>query len=116
MVGDQWPVCRRHRPITIVIPSRPEAKPRTSEGSAVGRRRHNPGVRKNCVYQGVEGMREEKRYYVYIMTSRSRNLYTGVTGDLYRRVLQHKRGEIEGFTKRYHINRLVYYEEFKYIG
>jgi len=60
-------------------------------------------------------MREEKRYYVYIMASRSLNLYTGVTGDLYHRVLQHKRGEIEGFTKRYHINRLVYYEEFKYI-
>jgi putative endonuclease len=61
-------------------------------------------------------MREEKRYYVYIMASRSRTLYTGVTGDLYHRALQHKRGEIEGFTRRYHINRLVYYEEFKYIG
>ena len=60
-------------------------------------------------------MREEKRYYVYIMASRSRTLYTGVTGDLYYRALQHKKGEIEGFTKRYHINRLVYYEEFKYI-
>ncbi len=60
-------------------------------------------------------MREEKRYYVYIMASRSLNLYTGVTGDLHHRVLQHKHGEIEGFTKRYHIHRLVYYEVFKYI-
>jgi putative endonuclease len=60
-------------------------------------------------------MREEKRYYVYIMASRSRTLYRGVTGDLYHRALQHKRGEIEGFTQRCHINRLVYYEEFKYI-
>lgn len=60
-------------------------------------------------------MREEKRYYVYIMASRSLNLYTGVTGELFHRVLQHKRGEIEGFTKRYRIDRLVYYEEFKYI-
>ncbi len=60
-------------------------------------------------------MREEKRYYVYIMASRSLTLYTGVTGDLYHRVLQHKRGEGEGFTKRYHIHRLVYYEVFKYI-
>jgi putative endonuclease len=64
----------------------------------------------------IESMREEKRYYVYIMTSRSLTLYTGVTGDIYHRALQHKSGEIEGFTKKYHINRLVYYETFKYIN
>ena len=57
-------------------------------------------------------MSTEKRYYVYIMASRSRNLYTGVTNSLYSRVLDHKRGEIEGFTKRYRIVRLVYYETF----
>ena len=61
-------------------------------------------------------MDSEKRYYVYIMASRSLNLYTGVTNSIYQRALQHKRGEIEGFTKKYHINRLVYYETFKYIG
>jgi len=61
-------------------------------------------------------MREEKRYYVYIMASRSLTLYTGVTGDIYHRALQHKAGEIEGFTKKYHINRLVYYETFKYVN
>ena len=61
-------------------------------------------------------MREEKRYYVYIMASRSRTLYTGVTNDIYHRALQHKKGEIEGFTKRYNINRLVYYEQFKYVN
>ena len=61
-------------------------------------------------------MRGEKRYDVYIMASRSLTLYTGVTGDLYHRALQHKAGEIEGFTKRYHINRLVYYETFKYVN
>ena len=60
-------------------------------------------------------MREEKRYYVYMMASRSRTLYTGVTDDLFHRALQHKKGEIEGFTKKYNINRLVYYETFKYI-
>jgi putative endonuclease len=60
-------------------------------------------------------MREEKRYYVYIMASRSLTLYTGVTGDLHHRALQHKAGEIEGFTKKYNINRLVYYETFKYV-
>jgi len=61
-------------------------------------------------------MRKEKRYYVYIMASRSLTLYTGVTGDIYHRALQHKAGEIEGFTKRYHIDRLVYYETFKYVN
>ncbi len=55
-------------------------------------------------------------YYVYIMASRSLNLYTGVTNSVFRRALQHKKGEIEGFTKRYHINRLVYYEVFHHIG
>jgi putative endonuclease len=61
-------------------------------------------------------MREEKRYYVYIMASRSLTLYTGVTGDIYHRALQHRAGEIEGFTKKYHINRLVYHETFKYVN
>ena len=61
-------------------------------------------------------MREERRYYVYIMASRSLTLYTGVTGDIYHRALQLKAGEIEGFTKKYHINRLLYYETFKYVN
>ena len=61
-------------------------------------------------------LRRERRYYVYIMASRSLNLYTGVTDNIYRRSLEHKSGKIEGFTKRYNINRLVYYETFKYIG
>jgi putative endonuclease len=50
------------------------------------------------------------------MASRSLNLYTGVTDSIFRRALEHKSGKIEGFTKKYHINRLVYYETFKYIG
>jgi putative endonuclease len=57
-----------------------------------------------------------KRYHVYIMASRSLNLYTGVTNNVYQRVQQHKSGEIEGFTRRYNINRLVYYETFEHIG
>ena len=51
-------------------------------------------------------------YYVYIMASRSRVLYTGVTNDLARRVYEHKRSIIRGFTSRYRITRLVYFEEF----
>ena len=57
-----------------------------------------------------------KVYYVYMMASRSLNLYTGITNNIYRRPLQHKCGEIEAFTKRYNINRLVYYETFIHVG
>jgi len=50
-------------------------------------------------------------YYVYIMTNKSNTvLYTGVTNDLIRRVSEHKSRLIEGFTKRYNIDKLVYYE------
>ena len=52
-----------------------------------------------------------KQYYVYIMTNRSRTLYTGMTNDLRRRVWQHKQKQVEGFTKRYNITQLVFYEE-----
>ena len=61
-------------------------------------------------------MPDEKRFYVYIMSSLSRRIYTGVTNNLFRRVMQHKSGEIKGFTQRYHINRLVYYECFQYVN
>jgi putative endonuclease len=56
-----------------------------------------------------------RKYYVYIMSSRSLNLYTGVTGNLLQRAIQHKAGEVEAFTNRYNINRLVY-EVFEHIG
>jgi putative endonuclease len=51
-------------------------------------------------------------YYVYVMASRSRVLYTGVTNDLTRRVNEHKRGLMDGFTKKYRVTRLVHFEEF----
>jgi len=51
-----------------------------------------------------------KQYYVYIMASRSRTLYAGVTNDLERRVAEHKRGLLPGFTSRYRVSRLVYFE------
>jgi putative endonuclease len=60
-------------------------------------------------------MPRDKRYYVYIMATKGRVLYVGVTGFLFSRVMQHKSGEVDGFTKHYHINRLVYYETFQYI-
>jgi putative endonuclease len=48
--------------------------------------------------------------YVYILASQTRRLYVGVTSDLVRRVWEHKEGVIPGFTKRYGIKQLVYYE------
>jgi len=49
------------------------------------------------------------------MASRSLTLYTGIADNMFRRALEHKTGKIDGFTKRYNISRLVYYEEFKYV-
>jgi putative endonuclease len=53
-----------------------------------------------------------KTYFVYIMTSKTGTLYTGMTNDLERRVSQHKSKLIDGFTSRYNVNRLVYFETF----
>jgi len=54
---------------------------------------------------------EEKNYYVYILTNKENKvLYTGVTNNLKRRVYEHKTKLVEGFTKRYNIVKLVYYE------
>jgi putative endonuclease len=53
----------------------------------------------------------EKQYYVYIMTNKYNTVtYTGVTNDLLRRITEHKEKANEGFTSRYRINKLVYYE------
>ncbi len=52
-----------------------------------------------------------RTYYVYIMGNRSGTLYTGVTNDLSKRVYEHKSHLIPGFTSRYRLNRLVYFEE-----
>jgi len=57
----------------------------------------------------------EHGYYTYIMASRSRTLYIGVTGDLKRRVFQHKWKEHEGFTARYNCDRLVWFERHQYV-
>ena len=55
-----------------------------------------------------------KRYYVYILASKSRVLYVGMTGFLMARILQHKAKE-GGFSSRYRVDRLVYYEAFQHV-
>jgi putative endonuclease len=58
-------------------------------------------------------MRQERVYYVCIMASGpSGTLYTGMTNDLGRRVYEHREGLVRGFTKKYGVKRLVYFEEF----
>ncbi len=50
-------------------------------------------------------------YYVYLLTNwNNKVLYTGVTNDLARRLYEHKNGLAEGFTKKYHVHKLVYFE------
>ncbi len=59
---------------------------------------------------GIAAMTQN--YYIYIMTNRSRTFYVGITNNLEQRVYEHKQKLIDGFTKRYNISRLVYYEVF----
>ncbi len=65
-----------------------------------------------------QGSRNTMRsYYTYILASkRNGTLYIGVTNDLVRRVNEHKEGLIKGFTRKYKVKMLVYYEEFDDIG
>jgi putative endonuclease len=51
-----------------------------------------------------------KNYFVYILSSKTKVLYIGLTNILTRRIYEHKLGLVEGFTKKYSVNRLVYYE------
>jgi putative endonuclease len=56
---------------------------------------------------------QPKSYFVYIMTNRSKTLYTGVTNSLVRRVWEHKSGTGSEFCAHYKLNRLVYHERFQ---
>jgi len=51
-----------------------------------------------------------RTYYVYILSNRRRVLYTGVTNDLHRRMSEHRGHVVDGFTRRYNVDRLVYFE------
>ncbi len=56
-----------------------------------------------------------RTYYIYILSSGGGTLYTGVTNNIWERILLHKQRKLPGFTQKYNITRLVYYEETKYI-
>ena len=52
-------------------------------------------------------------YYVYILTNKTNSvMYIGVTNDLRRRLYEHKNEQLDGFTKKYHVHKLVYFEEY----
>jgi putative endonuclease len=56
-------------------------------------------------------MGTNKQYYVYILTNKNNNvLYIGVTNNLIRRIYEHKNKLVDGFTKKYNLTKLVYYE------
>jgi len=55
-------------------------------------------------------------YYVYILTNVNHNvLYTGITNDLVRRYYEHKQKKIKGFTQKYNVDRLIYFEKFDFV-
>ena len=57
-------------------------------------------------------MDDRKKYWVYIVSSRSGTLYIGMCNNIERRVREHKSGEVEGFASEHHCDRLVYWESF----
>lgn len=65
----------------------------------------------------TRGPRRQRRlfqrcYYVYILSSLSGALYTGLTDDLKKRIMEHKDGTFDGFTKKYKVDRLMYFETY----
>ncbi len=53
------------------------------------------------------------KFYIYILTNKNNTvLYTGCTDDLQRRIYEHKTKELKGFTNKYNVNKLIYYEEY----
>ncbi|MGP0017741.1 MAG: GIY-YIG nuclease family protein [Candidatus Sulfotelmatobacter sp.] len=58
----------------------------------------------------------ERVYYMYILASKSRAIYVGVTGFLMARVLRHRAGEGGAFARKYRVHRLVYFHAFQNVG
>src|SRR5437763_15579463 len=68
------------------------------------------------VNASVRNNMRDYHFFVYIMASKSRVLYVGMTNDLTVRVYQHKTGRYKGFTQRYRVHRLVYFESYRYVN
>lgn len=64
----------------------------------------------NCHFEQRKKSALEKTYFVYLLASKSRRLYVGVTNNLERRLYEHKQKLVDGFTKSYNIDRLVFFE------
>jgi putative endonuclease len=73
------------------------------------------GSVRNDIIEGTTAM-AERLYYVYIMASKSRVIYVGITGFLMARVLRHRAGEGGAFTRKYRVHRLVYFHGFRNVG
>ena len=81
--------------LLLVIPSEPERQ----------RRRRGINAKRFCPHAAM------KNYWVYIMSGRTRTLYVGVTNDIERRTYEHRNKSVPGFTSKYGLDRLVYFEE-----
>jgi len=68
-------------------------------------------MKRHCEERSDEAISMENQYYVYIMTNiKNTVFYTGITNNLARRIYEHKEKLVAGFTKRYNVTKLVYYE------
>jgi putative endonuclease len=78
---------------------------------------HRANVHSSQIYDpkvcDAAGMCTPRIYFVYIMTNRSKTLYTGMTNNLIRRVREHKEARGSDFTTKYKLDRLVYFERFE---
>ena len=57
----------------------------------------------------------DRIYYAYIVANRSLNFYVGMTNDMFVRIVQHREGRFDGYSKQYNCNRLVWFERFTYV-
>jgi len=84
---------------------------------AEGRRDDPQRIQSTKFYSLADNINMSKEYYVYIMTNKNNTvLYVGMTNDLERRVYEHKNKLLSGFTKKYNVTKLVYYENFQNIN
>jgi putative endonuclease len=66
---------------------------------------------------GISGEGDEAMYFTYILTNKSNSvMYIGVTNDLRRRIYEYKNEQVEGFTKKYRVHKLIYFEEYSNIN